>query len=137
MLNLACFTLPALLLAATLSQAQQPAAPAAAPVPPVAAQPAPTPPQAPQAAQQPPQPQQPPALNELEQLKAENLQLKIQALTKEIQDFEAVFTQVHPGWGVNIQTGQVVPAQQPQMQNRPTQAPRPQRPAPKPTTGGK
>jgi hypothetical protein len=93
-----------------------------------------TPTPAPLAAQQPPQPQQPPTLNEFEQLKTENLQLKVAALSKDIQDFEAVFMQAHPGWAVNIQSGQVVPAQQAQT----PQAPRsPARPAVKPPMPGK
>ncbi len=134
MRNLACFTLPALLLAATLSQAQQPTAPAVAPAPPVAAQAVQTPTPAPPAAQQPPQPQQPPTLNEFEQLKTENLQLKVAALSKDIQDFEAVFMQAHPGWAVNIQSGQVVPAQQAQTLQTPRS---PARPAVKPPMPGK
>jgi hypothetical protein len=51
---------------------------------------------------------QPPTLTETEQLKAENLQLKVMALSQAINEFEWTFGQAHPGWGVNLQTGQAV-----------------------------
>jgi hypothetical protein len=35
------------------------------------------------------------------------------ALSQAINEFEWTFGQAHPGWGVNLQTGQVVPAVMP------------------------
>jgi uncharacterized small protein (DUF1192 family) len=50
----------------------------------------------------------PPKVSEVDQLKIQNLNLRIQMLQKEINDFTAQFTHDHEGWSVNLNTMQLI-----------------------------
>lgn len=65
--------------------------------------------QQPPATSSPPAPQvaQPPQLSELEQANLKVLQLEIKDLHRDIQDYTVLFEAAHPGWSINVITGQM------------------------------
>ena len=51
---------------------------------------------------------QPPALSPIEQLELQNLQLRINDINRDARDFIGAVEAAHPGWTINIGTGQMV-----------------------------
>ena len=52
-------------------------------------------------------PAQPPQLDELDQVRLENLQLRINDIDRDIKAYVALFEATHPGWSINVINGQV------------------------------
>ena len=61
-----------------------------------------------------PVPPTPPAVSSTEKLAANALAQKIADLEGQLTQFETEFTSAHPGWQMNVRTGQLVPIQQPE-----------------------
>jgi hypothetical protein len=76
-----------------------------------------------------PKPQTPPALSEVEQLRVQNLQLRINDINRDVSDFMRQFEATHPGWTINVMSGQLLPkgpapeAAKPEPEKAPEKAP--------------